>query len=540
MSPGRTRSWWGWGFEEAAVDDREREALARTMAGFGFAPDDDHAPPPVASLELRPSRVAPPASLAAICASDPPARAAHTHGKAFRDVVRNLEGRLDHPPDLVARPRTEADVVAVLDWCADAEVAVIPYGGGSSVVGGVEARIGDGYRGVVSLDLTALDRVLEVDATSRAARVQAGVLGPALEDQLRPDGWTLRHFPQSFEFSSLGGWIATRAGGHFATGPTHIDDLVEAVRAVTPVGPWESRRLPGSGAGPSPDRLLLGSEGALGVVTEAWLRLQVRPRWRGGASVRFPTWTQGVAAVRALAQSGLQPANCRLLDGTEAALTSGVSGVGALLVLGFESADHPVGPWLDRGLELCRDHGGEAPDGPRLSDSGAPGDAEEGAASREGAAGEWRSTFLRAPYTRDALARLGLVVETFETACPWDRVDALHGEVTAAAHAAVAEVCGPGVVTCRFTHAYPDGPAPYFSVYAQGRWGDQVAQWDAVKVAVSEALAAAGGTITHHHAVGRDHRPWYDRQRPEPFAVALRAAKAALDPTGILNPGVLV
>ncbi|CAN5482890.1 FAD-binding oxidoreductase [soil metagenome] len=543
MAGARRRSWWGWGWEDASADASEREALARAMAGFGFTPDADHPPPAVSDLTLRPPRVVPPSTLAPLCSTDPDERAAHTPGKAYRDVARNLLGRLDDPPDVVARPRTEADVVALLDWCAGAGVAAIPYGGGSSVVGGIEARVGECYPGVVSLDLTAMDRVLEVDPTSRAARIQAGALGPVLEDQLRPDGWSLRHFPQSFEFSTLGGWIATRAGGHFATGYTHIDDLVESIRAVTPAGTTDSRRLPGSGAGPSPDRMLLGSEGTLGIVTEAWVRLQVRPRWRGGASVHFATWTEGVSAVRALSQSGLMPSNCRLLDGTEAALTSGVSGVGALLVLGFESADHPVGPWLDRAMELCRDHGGDAPEGPRLSDAGPPEGAagsDEGGATREGAAGEWRSTFLRAPYTRDALARMGLIVETFETACTWDRFDALHAAVTEAAQAAVADVCGVGVVTCRFTHVYPDGPAPYFSIYAQGRWGDQVAQWDEVKVAVSEALAAAGGTITHHHAVGRDHRPWYDRQRPEPFAAALRAAKSALDPAGILNPGVLL
>jgi alkyldihydroxyacetonephosphate synthase len=243
-----------------------------------------------------------------------------------------------------------------------------------------------------------------------------------------------------------------------------------------------------------------------------------------------------VAAVRAISQSGLQPANCRLLDGTEAALTSGVQGAGGLLVLGFESADHPVDAWIDRAVELARDHGGDLPDGVKRSDA----TVDDGSASREGAAGEWRSTFLRAPYLRDAMARMGLVVETFETACPWDRFETLHHDVVAAATAAVQEVCGLGVVTCRFTHVYPDGPAPYFSIYAQGRWGDQVAQWDAVKTAVSEALLAAGGTITHHHAVGRDHRPWYDRQRPEPHALALRAAKAALDPASILNPGTLL
>lgn len=530
---GRTRSWWGWGWEEAAVTGDEAEAVRRTMAGFGFAPER-HDPPAIADVDLRAPRIAPPDALAAICTTDPRERAAHTHGKAYRDVARNLLGRLDEPPDVVARPTTEADVVALLDWCSTAGLAAIPYGGGSSVVGGVEARLGDAYPGVVSIDLTALDRVLDVSTVDRSARIQAGALGPVLEDQLRPHGWTLRHFPQSFEFSSLGGWIATRAGGHFATGPTHIDDLVSSVRAVTPVGVTESRRLPGSGAGPSPDRLLLGSEGALGIVTEAWVRLQARPEWRAGASVRFASWADGVAAVRALSQSGLQPANCRLLDGTEAALTSGVSGVGGLLVLGFESADHPVGPWIERAVELCRDHGGDVPDGIRSSSRA------EAAASREGAAGEWRSTFIRAPYTRDALARMGLIVETFETACPWSRFDELHASVVDAATAAVQEVCGLGVVTCRFTHVYPDGPAPYFSVYAQGRWGDQVAQWDEVKVAVSEALHAAGGTITHHHAVGRDHRPWYDRQVPDVHRLGLRAAKQALDPAGVLNPGVLL
>jgi alkyldihydroxyacetonephosphate synthase len=234
-----------------------------------------------------------------------------------------------------------------------------------------------------------------------------------------------------------------------------------------------------------------------------------------------------VAAVRAISQAGLHPANCRLLDGTEAALASGVTRVGGLLVLGFESADHPVDASIGRAVEICRDHGGSIPDGIRSS-------------SRDGAAGEWRSTFIRAPYTRDALATMGLIVETFETACPWDRFDDLHHDVTVAATAAVQEVCGLGVVTCRFTHVYPDGPAPYFSVYAQGRWGDQVRQWDEVKVAVSEALHAAGGTITHHHAVGRDHRPWYDRQVPDLHRAALRATKRAWDPAGVLNPGVLL
>jgi alkyldihydroxyacetonephosphate synthase len=527
-----SRSWWGWGSDEAAVAGAERAALAERVAALLPAADlTDHAPPDPAALPLPPPRVAAPASLAALASADPVDRAAHAHGKAFRDVVRNLHGRLEHVPDLVLRARREADIVAVLDWCGAEQIAVIPYGGGSSVVGGVEPRF-DGP--AVSLDLGALDDVVEVDAVSRAARIEAGVLGPHLEAQLRPHGLTLRHFPQSFEFSSLGGWLATRAGGHFATLYTHIDDLVESLRVVTPVGVSESRRLPASGAGPSPDRLFLGSEGTLGVITEAWLRVRPRPRWRAQAAAQFASYPGAVAATREIAQAGLHPANCRLLDAAEAYLNAGTSVTGGVLVLAFESADHPVGTALARAVEICRSHGGDIPEG--MHESGPADDA----AQRGGTADGWRASFLRMPYQRDALARMAMIVETFETACTWDRFESLHAAVTSAAQDALARVAGGGVVTCRFTHVYPDGPAPYFGVYAPGRWGSTVAQWDEIKAAVSDAIAAAGATITHHHAVGRDHRPWYDRQRPDPFARALRAAKGALDPSGILNPGVLL
>ncbi|WP_026402386.1 FAD-binding oxidoreductase [Actinomadura rifamycini] len=522
------RSWWGWGNVADAVTGREAEALTGRVATL--LPDADlteHRPPAIGDLGVPRPRVRAPRALEHLASGAPADRAAHSHGQAFRDVVRCLLGRLDRFVDLVVRPRTEQDVADVLDWAAGAGIAVIPFGGGTSVVGGVEPRDLDDRPGVVSLDLTGLDRVLEVDRTSRAARVQAGILGPALEGALRPDGLTLRHFPQSFEFSTLGGWLATRAGGHFATVYTHIDDLVESMRVVTPAGTGESLRLPGSGAGPSPDRMFLGSEGALGVITEAWMRLRERPRWRTGAAVEFDDHDAAVAATRVIAQSGLFPANCRLLDPAEAFLNAGSRAPGGVLVLAFESADHPVDAPMERAAEICRDHGGRIPDG--AARGAGPGTAER-----------WRSAFLRMPYQRDALAARSMIVETFETACTWDRFDALRDAVRTAAERALASVAATGVVTCRFTHVYPDGPAPYFGVYASGARGRTVEQWDEVKAAVSDAIAAHGGTITHHHAVGRDHRPWYDRQRPEPFALALRAAKAALDPAGVLNPGVLL
>jgi len=319
------------------------------------------------------------------------------------------------------------------------------------------------------------------------------------------------------------------------------------VRAITPRGTWESRRLPGSGAGPSPDRLLAGSEGILGAIAEAWVRVRPRPEFKTSRAVEFDDFMAAARAVREISQSGLYPANCRLLDASEAELTGAGSGDANLLILGFESAHHPVDASMDVALEIARAHGG-APNSPPtdrkvdLGSTNRPTGGEDG-----GAVGAWRGAFLLAPYLRDTFVACGVLSETFETAVTWDRFEEFHASVMATARKAVAEVSGvaaegPGAprVSCRFTHVYPDGVAPYFTVLAPAVRGGEVEQWDEIKAAVSEALIEGGGTITHHHAVGRDHRPWYDRQRPAPFAAALRAAKAELDPAGMLNPGVLI
>lgn len=491
----RRRNHWGWGFED---EPPSAAAAAGLAAHLGFGSPEPEAAVPLARVSLPEPRIAAPFG------QDVRDRVMHAQGRSYLDVVRGFRGEFPHPPDAVARPRDEDELRRVLAWCGDAGVAAIPFGGGTSVCGGIDARAGG-----VSIDVRAMDRVLEVDPISHAARIQAGATGPRIEEQLAAHGLTLRFYPQSFERSTLGGWIATRAAGHFATGPTHIDDLVEAVRAVTVGGEvWASRRLPASGAGPSPDRLLLGSEGTLAVITEAWVRVRPRPAERHSASVRFGSFARGAAAVREIVQAGLQPANCRLIDAREAAVT--LAGDGPLLVLGFEDA--PVHERFAAAAAICRAHGGTV---------------EE----RDGS-GAWREGFLRAPYLRDTLVAMGVLCETFETAITWERLDAVVEAVRGAV--------GEGLVTCRITHAYPDGAAPYFTVLAPARRGAEEAQWGAIKRAASDAIAAAGGTITHHHAVGRDHRPWYDAQRPEPFAAALRAAKHALDPAGILNPGVLL
>ena len=516
---------WGWGRAERDAPKRdELERLAPLVRDhLGVPVQEPEQPAPIA--DLPPDRVSSrlPASLTGIASSAPLDRAAHSIGRSYRDIIRGVRGRLDDVVDCVLRPTDETQIAAALDWCSQAGVALIPYSGGTSVVGGVEPRVGDTWTGVVSLDLGALTGVVEVDSTSRAARVRAGTPGPALEEQLKAHDLTARFYPQSFERSRVGGWVATRAAGHFATRLTHIDDLVESVRAVTPVGVWESRRLPGSGAGPSPDRMLLGSEGSLGVVTEAWLRVQPRPHTRWAATLAASSFDAGARAVRTLLHDGLLPATCRLIDAQESRVTGTLATGQAALVLGFESYGAPIGELSARALELCRDEGLE------VLESG----------ERGGAGEAWRSSFVRAPYTREQLILIGVLVETFETAITWDRLEEFVAQVREAASDALHRVCGAGTVTCRLTHVYPDGAAPYFTVMAPARRGSELAQWDEVKAAASDAVLAAGGTITHHHAVGRDHQPWYVDQRPGPFAAALAAAKSAVDPSGVLNPGVI-
>jgi alkyldihydroxyacetonephosphate synthase len=529
------RSWWGWGRLDAAVTVEEREALVtRVRALLPEAELAFHEAPESSTLGVPKPAVVLPPSLGKLASMNVVDRLAHARGKAYRDIVRNLRGEVGRVPDAVVRPTSEQDIIDVLDWASSADVAVIPYGGGSSVVGGVEPRFDD-HAGVVSLDLERLNRVLEVDPVSRAGLIEAGVYGPHLEEQLKPHGLTLRHFPQSFEFSTLGGWLATRSAGHFATLFTHIDDLCESLRVVSPSGVSESRRLPASGAGPSPDRLFLGSEGALGVITQAWMRLQQRPRWRAQVAAHFADFNAATQATRMIAQSGLYPSNCRLLDPAEAMLNAGVRTGASVLVLAFESADHPVRASLERGLEIIHAHGGTTPNPPTHSDA-----VEVVGDTRSGSAATWRSAFIRMPYQRDALAQHGMIVETFETATTWDAFDALHEDLTATAQHVMQGVTGIGLLTCRFTHVYPDGPAPYYGVYAPGRWNSLPQQWDEIKRALSDVLNQHGASITHHHAVGRDHRPWYDQERPELFAAALRAAKLTLDPASILNPGVLI
>ena len=524
--------YWGWGYEGEGLSSRDRDALLSILSReFGIRGAGTRDVPAIEDIILPHPRLHPPSSLASICTQQPYERVLHSFGQSQPDSIRVFGADFAHAPDVVAYPGDESDVAALLEWAGEAGAALIPFGGGSSVVGGVTPDIREGYAGTITLDMTRMNRVLEVDRVSRAARIQGGARGPQLEAGLKPHGMTLRHFPQSFRLATLGGWIATRSGGHFATLYTHIDDLVESVSMVTPAGRIESRRLPGSGAGPSPDRLMIGSEGALGVITEAWVRLQGRVRFKATAGFRFPDFIQAAGAVRAISQAGLFPANVRIVDGVELQVNGAGDGSFTLLVVSFESADHPVEPWMDRAEECALDHGG-TPD----VDWRANPDAH-----LQGAVGAWRDAFIKMPYNREILTPLGIISDTFESAITWDRFESFYHEVRDTTSRVISEVTGSaGAVSCRFSHSYPDGPAPYFAFHCATDPNSMLAQWWEIKRAVSDAVIDHGGTITHHHAVGRDHQPWYEKQRPALFGEVLARAKAHLDPKGVLNPGVLV
>lgn len=525
-----TRKFWGWGIEGHVVP---KETLSFAEASLGALLGAElvrREPPRVRDVPLAEPRFVLPSSLARLGSSTPFDRLNHALGKSYRDIARAIARHVPHAPDVVAFPESEADVVNLIDHAAHEGIAVVPYGGGSSVAGGVEPKC-DGFERVMSLDLTKLHRLEEIDATSRAARIQGGALGPRVEEQLRPHGLTLRHFPQSFEFSTLGGWIATRAGGHYATLATHIDDLVEAIRVVTPSGVVATRRLPGSGAGPQPERLFMGSEGTLGIITEAWVRVVPRPTYRASATVKFDSFDRGLEALRQVSQSGLYPTNARLLDPAEAMVSGSGAGDAALLLLAFESADHALEAWIRRAVDIARGAGGRCPD-EKIKASHTPSEA------RDETADTYKKLFLEAPYLRDEIILRGAFVETYETATTWSHVRAMDAKVREGVSRALAGK--PHVLATRVTHAYPDGCAPYYTLICAAHPTDPDAQWFELKAAITDAIVDAGGTSTHHHAVGRDVVPYFAKERDPLFAQALGAVKKSLDPRGIMNPGALL
>lgn len=531
---GKPRKFYSWGYEGEEISREEVQKMADRMAQrIGVDKLEVLTDPTLDELELPKPKIKIPKALSYFCTSEKWDRVMHTYGKSFRDMTKIYRRQFDNPPDVVAYPATEEEIASLLDWCGDNNYAAIPFGGGSSVTDGFSPPEGDEYDGSVCIDLGNMNRVLEVDDVSNAALIQAGTLGPSLEEQLKPHGLTLRHIPQSWEFSSLGGWIATRSSGHYATHLTHIDDMVESLRVVTPSGTLENRRLPGSGAGPDPDRMFIGSEGSLGIITEAWMRLQGRVKFRANATIAFDTFYKGAEAVRQITQAGLFPANCRYLDEMDARFYGAGDGKHSMLMLGFESADHPVDAWLDRAVEICQDHGGDV-----QVRAGSGDDALK--SSRSGAQGSWRSQFRYLPRLMHTRAAMGVVSFTFETAYTWDKFEAVDTEILRRVRQAQKDIMGSGVVCRRFSFLYPDGPAPYYSVVAPSTLDRSLEEYEMLSKAASDALSELGATITHHHAVGRSFRPWYDKEVDPLVRKMMAGAKNEVDPNWIMNPGLLL
>ncbi|RZP02698.1 MAG: FAD-binding oxidoreductase [Gammaproteobacteria bacterium] len=528
----RTRKFWGWGYEDELLTDEEENNIDRRIAST-FNLDSVHRikVPNLEGIDLPEPRIKTLKSLESLFSDDKLERLNHSYGKSFPDSARSILGIFTSPPDLVAFPNAEEDISSILDWASSNDVAVIPYGGGSSVCGGVETAVSEDYKGVISLDMKNLNSIVEIDKESRSALIQGGIFGPDLESQLKEHDLTMRHYPQSFEFSTLGGWIATRSGGHYATLYTHIDDFVESLKMITPSGSYETRRLPGSGAGPSPDRFAIGSEGIMGIITEASMRLQDRPIYRSSCTVEFEGYKDALNALRQISQAALFPSNCRLLDSNEALFNGAGDGSKHLLILAFESADHDKTHSLNRALEICRENKGIFEVSKESSDS-----------HRSGSSGNWRNSFIKAPYLRESFTRRGIIQDTFETAITWDRSFNFINDIKEQTANAILKITGkPSLVTCRITHSYPDGLAPYFTFGAFATPETMLEVWKEIKLATNEICISNQGTVTHHHAVGRDHRPkGYDSQRPDLFHNVLVAAKASLDPKGIMNPGVLI
>jgi alkyldihydroxyacetonephosphate synthase len=466
-------------------------------------------------------------------------RVLHAAGKGYPDLVRLREGKPAGAPDAVVLPSDAEQLAALLELCAKSSLAVVPFGGGTSVVGGVEPLRGE-HAAVIALDTSRMADVIELDGESRTVSVGAGMRAPALERYLQARGLTLGHYPQSYEYVSLGGCAATRSAGQASTGYGRIEQMIIGLKLSAPSGEIALDAQPASAAGPSLRQLLIGSEGTLGVISELSLRVRPAPRERIFDGVFFTDFASGAQALRELIQSGAAPGVARLSDEEETRMSLALAGTGGakgrlgraylhargysggcLAIFGYEGSDErQTRARRERGLAIARERGG-------LAVGHSPGEA-------------WLKGRFQAPYLRDELLTHGVLVETLETATQWSNVQRLHSAVTRAIEAALSAQGTPGLVMCHISHLYETGASLYFTFIARQREGEELVQWRAAKEAASLAITQGGGTITHHHAVGRDHAPWMTAEVGEGGLRALRAVKEELDPVGIMNPGKLL
>jgi alkyldihydroxyacetonephosphate synthase len=541
--PDGAMKWWGWG-DPARRADLPGPALEQLRAVIG-AERRRCEPVSLAAIRLQEPGLPSKARKALADAvgaewlrDDQKSRVLHAAGKGYPDLVRMRSGSLEQAPDVVVYPDGEQQVRAVLDACASQQIAVVPFGGGTSVVGGLEP-VRDGKVGVVSLDLARMAAAGSVDRRSHTAVLGPGLKGPQLEAGLAKQGFTLGHFPQSFEYSTVGGWVATRSAGQASTGYGKIEQMVVGLRCVTPAGEIALPALPASAAGPQLRELMVGSEGIFGVISEATLRVRPKPRSRRYEGWVFKSFPEGAEALRRLEQGGMTPDVARLSDEVETALSMQLAGVdstarrmglrylkargyegGCLAIVGFEGEQAAVQRRRAQASRALRGAGG-------LSLGTGPGRA-------------WERDRYAGPYLRDALLDNCVMAETLETATEWASLMDLYGAVAQAIRGALGARGTPPLVMCHISHLYPDGASLYFTFMAAQEQGNELEQWRAAKSAASDAITANRGTITHHHAVGRDHAPWLEREVGGLGVDLIRATKQRVDPAGIMNPGKLL
>lgn len=537
--PRRDVKWWGWGEQSKSPElDDAAQGVLRERIG-------ELEPWPLAreldSFRLPLANAIPEAVVAAVgeenvFTSDED-RLRHATGRGYVDLARLRLGALEEAPDAVLVPPDAAAVRRVIEACGAAGVAIVPFGGGTSVVGGVEPLRGK-YERLVSLDLAAL-RGVEVDDRSLTARLGAGLRGPEAEAALARRGLTLGHFPQSFEYATVGGFAATRSAGQASSGYGRFDALVSSVRLLAPAGELETLETPHTAAGPALRELVIGSEGALGVIPDVTVRVRPAPRHRRYEGWMAESFEAGAEIVRTLAQGPGLPTVIRVSDEEETESSLALSGPrgltgrlfggylaarkragGALMIVGYEGEEGAVA--RQRALTVRALRAG-------------------GAAALGTAAGRsWEHGRYEGPYLRDTLLGMGAMVETLETSHTWSRLQELRAAVTGAIRGSLDRGGTPPLVWCHLSHAYAAGASLYFTFVSRARRGDEIAQWRETKTAACEAIVAHGGTITHHHAVGRDHAPYLEAEVGKTGLELLWAAKERLDPGGIMNPGKLL
>ncbi len=530
--------WWGWGDPDKRTPLADRGlAMLRAELGAGEPAGrvelDQVALPAPRPL---PDAVAGAVNAASLLTAHEQ-RVRRSAGRGYPDLVRLRTGALPAGPDAVVMPGNSAQVAALLDVCAREGIAVVPFGGGTSVVGGVEPLAGEHDR-LIALDLRRM-RGVDVDPVSLTATLGPGLRGPEAEQALRARGLTLGHFPQSFEYATIGGFAATRSAGQASAGYGRFDELVTSLAMITPSGELRTLATPHTAAGPSLREVALGSEGVLGAITEVTVRVRAAPEARRYEAWVAPDFASGSDLVRMLAQADALPDVTRLSDETETRVTLGLaptSGAkralldvylrlrrrrgGCLMICGWEGSRESVARRRAVSTRLLRSGGG-------ASLGEAPGRA-------------WERGRYDGPYLRDELLDLGYMIETLETSHTWSHLAELYRAVAGALGAALEAQGTPGIVMCHLSHAYRDGASLYFTFAGRSRRGAEIEQWRAVKTAACEAIVATGGTITHHHAVGRDHAPYMRAEVGEVGLEALRALKQRLDPAGIMNPGKLL